>query len=225
MSIPYSQLILTVYFLWYCVTSLWLHWPMYVVPTWMLVGFFSLFKKYLFTWHSQINEVSQILLLFFSRSVVSDSLWPHGLQHARLPCLSLSPTVCLDSCPVSQWCHPTISSSARNPGYWVCVHLLSRVRLFGFPIFHYLLEFAQTHVHWVGDTIQPYFTLCCPLLHLLSIFPRIRVFSNESALCIKWPKYWSFNINPSNEYSGLISFRIDWFDLLTVQGTLIYDIT
>ena len=115
LPIPYSQLILTVYFLWYCVTSLWLHWPMYVVPTWMLVGFFSLFKKYLFTWYSQINEVSQILL-FFSRSVVSDSLWPHGLQHARLPCLSLSPTVCLDSCPVSQWCHLTISSSARNPG-------------------------------------------------------------------------------------------------------------
>ena len=63
--------------------------------------------------------------------------------------------------------------------------------------------------------------LCHPLL-LPSIFPSIRVFSNESALCIRWPKYWnfSFNISPSNEYSGLISFRIDWFDLLAIQGTL-----
>ena len=64
--------------------------------------------------------------------------------------------------------------------------------------------------------------LCYPLLLLLSIFPSIRVFSNDSVLCIKWPKYWSFNfsISPSNEYSGLICFRIDWFDLLAVQGTL-----
>ena len=63
---------------------------------------------------------------------------------------------------------------------------------------------------------------CRPLLFLPSIFPSIRVFSNESALCIRWPKYWSFSfiISPSNEYSGLISFRIDWFDLLAVQGTL-----
>ena len=62
--------------------------------------------------------------------------------------------------------------------------------------------------------------LCCPLLLLPSIFPSIRVFSNESALCIRWPKHWSFSISPSNEYSGLISFRIHWFDLLAVQGTL-----
>ena len=59
-----------------------------------------------------------------------------------------------------------------------------------------------------------------PLLLLSSVFPRIRVFSNESVLCIRWPKYWSFNISPSNEYSGLISFRVDWLDLLAVQGTL-----
>ena len=66
-----------------------------------------------------------------------------------------------------------------------------------------------------------HFILCCPLLVLPSIFPSIRVFSSESVLCIKWPKYWSFSfsINPSNEYLGLISFRIDWFDLLAVQGT------
>ena len=65
-------------------------------------------------------------------------------------------------------------------------------------------------------------TLCCPLLLLHSIFPRIRVFSNESVLPIRWPKYWSFSfsIGPSNEYSGLISSRIDWFDLLAIQGTL-----
>ena len=64
--------------------------------------------------------------------------------------------------------------------------------------------------------------LCCPLLLLLSIVPSIGVFSNESVLCIRWPKYWSvcFSISPSNEYSGLISFRIDWLDLLSVQGTL-----
>ena len=62
--------------------------------------------------------------------------------------------------------------------------------------------------------------LCCPLLFLSSVFPSMRVFSNESVLCIRWPKYWSFSISPSHEYSGLVSFRIDWLDLLTVQGTL-----
>ena len=65
-----------------------------------------------------------------------------------------------------------------------------------------------------------YLTLCCSLLLLPSIFPSIRVFSSKLALCIRWPKYWSFSINPCNEYSGLISFRVDWFDLLAVQGTL-----
>ena len=62
--------------------------------------------------------------------------------------------------------------------------------------------------------------LCCLLLLLPLIFPSIRVFSNGSSLCIRWPKYWSFSISPSNQYSGLISFNIDWFDLLAVQGTL-----
>ena len=74
------------------------------------------------------------------------------------------------------------------------------------------------------ESVMPsyHFILCCPLLLLPSIFPSIRVFSNESALCIRWPKYWSFSfsISPSNEYSGLISFRMDWLDLLAVQGTL-----
>ena len=73
---------------------------------------------------------------------------------------------------------------------------------------------------WV--MLSKHLILCCPFLLLLSIFPSIRVFSNELALCIRWPKHWSFSfsISPSNEYSGLISFRIDWLDLLAVQGTL-----
>ena len=91
----------------------------------------------------------------------------------------------------------------------------------GFPAHHQLPEFTQTHVHWAGDAIQPSHPLSSPSPPP-SIFPRIRVFLNESVLCIKWPKYWSFSfsISPSNEYSGLISFRMDWLDLLAVQGTL-----
>ena len=108
----------------------------------------------------------------FSRSVVSNSLWPHESQHARPPCPSPSPGVCSNSYPSSRWCHPTISSFV--------------------------------------------------LLLLPSIFPSIRVFSNKLVLHIKWPKYWSFSfsISPSNAYSGFISFRMDWLDLLAVQGTL-----
>ena len=115
------------------------------------------------------------MLLLFSCSVVSDSLWPHGLQHTSRPCLSPSPGTCSNSCPLSQWCH--------TPN-----HLI----------------------------------LWCSLLLLPSIFPSIRVFSNESSLHIRWPKCCSlnFSISPSSEYSGLISFRIDWFDLLAIQGTL-----
>ena len=88
----------------------------------------------------------------------------------------------------------------------------------GFPVHHYLPEFTQTHVHYV-NAIQP---SLWPPSPPLSVFSSIRIFSNESALCISWPKYWSFsfNITPSNEYSRFISFRIDWLDLLDVQGTL-----
>ena len=109
----------------------------------------------------------------FSPAVVSDSLRPHGLQHARLPCASPTPGA-----------YSNISIALVMPSN----HLI----------------------------------LCRPLLLLPSIFPSIRVFSNESALHIRWPKYWSFsfNISPSNEYSGLVSFRMDWLDLLAVQGTL-----
>ena len=89
----------------------------------------------------------------------------------------------------------------------------------GFPVLHIsrsLLKFIST------ESVMPsnYLILCHPLLLLPSIFPNIRVFSNELALSIRWPKYWNFSINPSNEYSELISFRIDWFDFLAVQGTL-----
>ena len=117
--------------------------------------------------------IAVLISVQLSHSVMSDSLWPHGLQHARLPYPSLSHGVCSDSCPLSQWCHPTISSSR-------------------------------------------------PLPLMLSIFPSNRIFSSELALRIRWPKYLSlsFSISPSNEYSGLITFRIDWFDILSVQGTL-----
>ena len=89
------------------------------------------------------------------------------------------------------------------------------------PVHHQLPEFTQTHVHWVGDTIQPSHPLSSLLL-LPSIFPSIRVFSKESALRIRWLKFWSFSFSiiPSNEHPGLISFRMDWLDLLAVQGTL-----
>ena len=94
---------------------------------------------------------------------MSSSLWPRGLQHARLPCPSLSPRVDSDSRPLNRWCHPTISSSAIPS---------------------------------------------CP-----QSFPILTRHT-------RWPKYWSFSISPSNEYSGLISFRVDWLDLLTVEVTL-----
>ena len=113
-----------------------------------------------------MNQFSSVQ---FSRSVVSDSLRPHELQHTRPPCPSPTPGVHPDSRPLSQWCHPAISSSLLPP---------------------------------------------IPL--------SIRVFSNESTLRMRWPKYWrfSFSIIPSKEHPGLISFRMDWLDLLAVHGTL-----
>ena len=116
---------------------------------------------------------NNIVLLLFSCSVVSNSLLPHGLQHARFPCPSPSPRACSN-----------LSTESVMPSN----HLI----------------------------------LCHPLVFLPSIFPSIRIFSNELALHIRWPKYWSFScsISPSNQHSRLISFSIDWFDLLAVQGTL-----
>ena len=112
------------------------------------------------------------LLLLFSCSAVSDSLQPHGLQHTSLPCPSLSPGAGSNFCPLSQWCHPTISSS-----------------------------------------------VCCPFLLLPQSFPSSGSFPSELALT-RWPKYWSISICSFNEYSGLIYFKIDWFDHLAVQETL-----
>ena len=90
----------------------------------------------------------------------------------------------------------------------------------GLPVHHQLPEFTQSHVHWVGDAIQPSHLLSSPSPPP-STFPSIRVFSNESTFHMRWPKYWSFSfsISPSSEYSGLISFTMDWFDLLAVLGT------
>ena len=91
----------------------------------------------------------------------------------------------------------------------------------GLPVHHQLPEFTQTHDHRVGDAIQPSRPQR-PLLLLPPITPSLRVFSNESTLCMRWPKYgsFSFSISPSKEIPGLISFRMDWLDLLAVQGTL-----
>ena len=118
--------------------------------------------------------VSELQSVQFSRSVMSDSFQPHGLQHARFPCPS-----------------PTSGG---------------------------LLKLMSIKLVIPSNRL----ILCHPLLLLPSIFPIIRVFSSESVLHIRWPKYWSFSfrISPSNEYSGLISFRIEWSDLLVVQGTL-----
>ena len=112
----------------------------------------------------------------------------------------------------------------------VVVQWLSCVRFFAIPWTAVLQASLSFTISWSLlklmsiESVMPsnHLILCHPLLLLPSIFPSIRVFSNESTVCIKWPKYWSssFSIRPSNEYLGLISFRIDWFDLLAVKGTL-----
>ena len=112
-----------------------------------------------------------VTLRYCSGAQLCPTLRPHGLQHTRLPCPSLPPGTCSNSCPFSQWCHPTISSSLPPS--------------------------------------PPAFSLS-----------RHQGLFKKSVLHIRWPKYWSFTVSPSNEYSGLISFRIDWLDLLAVQGTL-----
>ena len=116
-----------------------------------------------------------------------------------------------------------------QPTQFSSVQLFSHVRLCdpmdcstpGFPVHHQLLETAQTHIHCVGDAIQPSHPLSSPSPPTFNLSQH-RVFSNESALHIRWLKDWSFSfsISPSNEYSGLISFRMDWLDVLAVLGTL-----
>ena len=135
-----------------------------------------------------------------------------------------------------RWGKKTSSNSSRRPwDFWFSLSIQFSCSVVsnsldpmdcsmaGLPVHHQLLELAQTHVHWVSDVIQPAHPLSSPSPAFnLSIFSSIRVFSNESVLHIRWPKYWSFNfsISHSNEYSGLISFSMDWLDLLAVQGTL-----
>ena len=113
-------------------------------------------------------------------------------------------------------------------GIFSSVQLLSCIQLFATPWIaacqaSLSITNSQRSLKLMSiESVMPssHLILCRPLLLLPSIFPSIKVFSNESALCIRWPKYWSFSISPSNEYSGLISFRMDWLDLLAVQGTL-----
>ena len=123
----------------------------------------------------------------------------------------------MDSLPLS---HQRKFSSVQSLS---CVQLCDSMDCSkpGFLVHHQLPELTRMHIHRVCDA-HIHLIPCCPLLLLLSIFPSIRVFTNESVFCIRCPKYWnfSFSISPSNEYSGLISFRMDWLDLLSVQGTL-----
>ena len=118
--------------------------------------------------------------------------------------------------------HRRISSvrSQSCPILWDCMYWSTP----GFPVYHKLPELAQTHVHQVGDALQPSHPLSSPSPLLPSVFPSIRVFSNELTVCIRWPKYWSFSfsISPSDKYSGLSFSRIDWLDLLAVQGDLLW---
>ena len=171
---------------------------------------------------------------------MSNSLWPHGLQHARPPCPSPKPKFnSMHSfwihrrCPGNSWkwpnssfLIPSLATDRRRCWAWgvsygssvqfSCSVLFDSLHpmdcsMPGFPIHHQPLELTQTRVHWVSDASN-HLILCHPLLFLPSIFHSIRVFSNESVLHIRWPQYWSFSfsISPSNEYSGMISFRMDW---------------
>ena len=119
------------------------------------------------------------------------------------------------------WVHPCIPFQYICLGNPVTLCDPMNLSMPGLPVHHHLLEFTQTHVH---ESVMPssHLILCRPLLLLPPIPPSIKVFSNESTLRMKWPKYWSFSfsISPSNEHPGLISFRMDWLDLLAVQGTL-----
>ena len=145
------------------------------------------------TWKSKAGRIKPIML---SSNFLS-----------RWKCCEDTISVILCCCSVTQSC-PTLHNpmDCSTPG---------------FPVLHHLPGLAQTHVHWVGDAIQPSHTLLSPSPPTFSLSQN-QDFSKESALCIRWPKYWSFSfsISLSNEYSGLISFRMDWLDLLAVHGNL-----
>ena len=126
--------------------------------------------------------------------------------------------LCCANTPLSPHLHLFQFSSVTQPSLTPCDPMDCSMP--GLPVRHQLLELTQTHVHWVGDAIQPSHSLLSPSPPA-STFPSIRVFSNESVLCIRWSKFWSFGFSISPDaYSGLISFRMDWLDLLAVQGTL-----
>ena len=167
------------YFNFFLVTKIWrytviegiLHTQSYFLPNITSIIFVN--KMWLFCWFN-ISMYSMTSSVQFSRSVMSDSLWPHELQHTRPPCPSPTHGVHPNSCPLSRWCHPAVSYS--------------------------VIPFSS-----------------CP-----QSLPASEFFSNESTLLIQWTKYWSFSFSiiPSKEHPGLISFRMDWWDLLAVQGTL-----
>ena len=156
---------------------------------------------------------------------MSDSLWLHGLQHTKDPCPSLSPTVCSNSCPLSQWCHLIVSfSTAPSPVLYSIgatqsvssVQSLSHVRLFATPWITARQASLSITNSWSSLRLMSiesmmsssHLILCRPLFLLPPIPPSIRVFSNESTLCMMWPNYWSFSFSiiPSKEIPGLISF-------------------
>ena len=117
-----------------------------------------------------------------------------------------------------QW---TVQFSSVAQSWLTPWNPITKARQASLPVHHQLPEFTQTHLHWVSDTIQPSHPLSSPSPPALNLSQHQGLF-NETALCIRWPKYWSFSfsISPSNEHPGLMSFRVDWLDLLAVQGTL-----
>ena len=211
-----------------------------------------------------------VISVHFSRSVMSDSLWPHGLQNARPPCPSPTPRVYSNSCPLSRWWHPTISSSvvpfSSLPSIFPASGSFPMSQFFAsggqsigalatasvppvniqdcFPLGNSFHSYCFSHfgaqslgcvqlfatlwttacqaslsfaIFWrlfklmsIESVMPSNCLILCRFLLLPSVFPSIRVFSNESALCHRWPKYWSFSfsISPSIEYSGSISFRM-----------------
>ena len=213
---------------------------------WPLLWLWEIFLKIFFMWtiFKVFTEFVTILLLFYILV-----FWPQGMWD--LSSLTRDWTSCMKGEVLNRWIFRQVPGEIVLFPSWNFILLIhsiefiiniswetsvqfssvaqlcptlcdpmNRSRL-GIPVHHQLLKFTQTHVHWVSDAIQPSHSLSSPFL-LPPIPPSTRVFSNESTLCMRWPKYWSFSfsISPSNEHPGLICFRMDWLDLLAVQGTL-----